>query len=207
MSMFEKLKTQIDINDLKAPASPEEINQIEEGILFENFLENITPDSHELLEMLIEGKNDEFKPSSLIATKGGIPSNEKLASRGLLYGGGIWAALYTAVEAGALVVPVVAIPIYAGLVGGIIYYLVMRVVKGETEFAKKAFPKYGKLLNFTEKDPVSVELAKRIDKELKEKKPNMGKLKLLRKEFNDNLKYILKYAKEEDLKKFTKEIE
>jgi hypothetical protein len=203
MSMFEKLKTQIDINDLKAPASPEEINQIEEGILFENFLNNVSLEKHELLEMLLEGKYDEFKTSYLVSAKGGIPSNDELAARGLLYAGGLSAALAIA----PITFNPVLIPVFAGLAGGIIYYLVMRVVKGEKEFLKKAFPKYGKLLKFTETDTISVELARRINDELKKNKPDMGKLKLLRREFNDNLKYILKYAKEEDLKKFTKEIE
>jgi hypothetical protein len=201
--MFGKLKTQIDIKDIKAPATREEIIQIEEGILFENTLSTLAPENYELLEMLIEGKYDEFKPDALISDKGGIPSNEKLASKGLLYGGGIGAAMF----ATGIGFPPALAALFAGLSGGIIYYLIMRVVKGEKEFVKKVFPKYGKLLKFTENDTISVELAKRINKELKESKPNMGKLKLLRKEFNDNLKYILKYAKDEDLKKFTKDID
>jgi hypothetical protein len=207
MSLFNKLKTQMDINDLKGPATNEEISEIEESLVFENLLNTMTPESHELLEMLVEKRNTEdFKPSTLVSSKGGLPSDDELASRGLFYGGTLGGALAFSGIA-ATINPAIAIPVFAGLAGGVIYYLIMKVIKSDKKLVGKVFPKYNKLLKLSENDTVSIELAKRIDDEIKLKNPDMKKLKLLRREFNDNLKYLLKYSKDEDVRRFNRELD
>jgi hypothetical protein len=196
MGLFDKLNEQIALKDIRE-ITPEEYSAIEEQLLYEGLLDNLNADQHQFLEELLIEKMKDYYPEELLKMKGKVPSEKNISRKSVIYGGTLALAFAPLME---------PLFLFAGLAGGVIYYMVMKVIRGDQRFLKKNYPKYEKLLKLTESDPVSIEIAKRINDELEQKKPNKSKLKLLRKEFLSNLNYLLKYATDPELKNIKDEM-